>query len=128
ASQDFFPEVHFFTDAERDGLRAVPAGPNAGRYPRIVRAKAGCNAVLSRLPAANPPKIGLNRQTSVKRRDFPQFFPQVWKTLGRDQTCMRSLGVRRTMKDADCSTKRPRLTPSEPMATIDSSSAREGML
>src|SRR5205085_12267291 len=37
--------------------------------------------------------------------EFPQFFPQVWKTLGRDQTRMESLRRKAPEKDADCSTQ-----------------------
>lgn len=49
----------------------------------------------------------LNRYTAVIRVAFPQFFPQVWKTLGRDQ---RVHGITAAgivfEKDADCSTVR----------------------
>jgi hypothetical protein len=34
---------------------------------------------------------GLKPSDFAQPRDFPQFFPQVWKTLGRDQTCMELL-------------------------------------
>jgi hypothetical protein len=33
----------------------------------------------------------LNPRVPAELRDFPQFFPQVWKTLGRDQTRMETL-------------------------------------
>ena len=48
-------------------------------------------------------------QASLRDRaipgDFPQLFPQVWKTLGRDQTrmCLERI-VRVGLKDADCNT------------------------
>src|SRR5205814_4592202 len=45
------------------------------------------------------------------RQKFPQFFPQVWKTLARDQSCIGSMrpGLGRVgpEKDADCSTLVP---------------------
>ena len=42
--------------------------------------------------------------------DFPQVFPQVWKTLGVDQTPMGFTRPERPEKDADCSTVRLALT------------------
>src|SRR5438094_10068380 len=42
--------------------------------------------------------------------DFPQVFPQVWKTLGIDQTRMGFTRPERPEKDADCSTVRLALT------------------
>jgi hypothetical protein len=49
-------------------------------------------------------KSGLNLWRRAKSGDFPQFFPQVWKTLGRDQIDMESAGRTATEKDADCNT------------------------
>jgi hypothetical protein len=56
---------------------------------------------------------GPNSKPIVNLVDFPQFFPQVWKTLGRDQTHMRLFGDRTIEKDADFNTKPLRLTPAE---------------
>jgi hypothetical protein len=47
---------------------------------------------------------GPNSKPIVNLVDFPQFFPQVWKTLGSDQRRMGSAGGGATEKDADCST------------------------
>src|SRR5438067_1318970 len=53
--------------------------------------------------------------------DFPQFFPQLWKTLGRDQTPIEPAGIRVPEKEADCSTVIGR------SANIDGSFDVEGM-
>jgi hypothetical protein len=56
-------------------------------------------------------KSGEKSSSSAISGEFPQFFPQVWKTLGGDQTYMPFVGVPRSLKeDADCSTTRPALT------------------
>ncbi len=54
-----------------------------------------------------PAKQGLSGFAQPKIRDFPQVFPQVWKTLGRDQRlhgiAVAGIGFE---KDADCNTFR----------------------
>jgi hypothetical protein len=40
-----------------------------------------------------PGKTGVKSGIGPKLSEFPQFFPQVWKTLGSNQTRMRSTGV-----------------------------------
>jgi hypothetical protein len=42
--------------------------------------------------------------------EFPQFFPQVWKTLGRDQTRIAKAAAGSSGKDGDCSTLAEGLT------------------
>jgi len=64
---------------------------------------------------------GLKRRIIAISVDFPQFFPQVWKTLGRDQTPIETAGIRVPEKEADCSTVVGR------SANIDGSFGREGM-
>src|SRR5262245_6048092 len=41
---------------------------------------------------SNPPKIGPEQRRILKWCEFPQFFPQVWKSLGRDQTRISPTG------------------------------------
>jgi hypothetical protein len=54
----------------------------------------------------------LNNRSPIK--EFPQFFPQVWKTLGRDQRRMReqlmSGWLEAGNEAADCSTVERSLT------------------
>jgi hypothetical protein len=38
-------------------------------------------------------KLAFNPCRLTDLVDFPQFFPQLWKTLGRDQTCMPAIGI-----------------------------------
>jgi len=42
--------------------------------------------------AINPYEIRGKLLLTLKMCDFPQFFPQLWKTLGTDQTTMTSFG------------------------------------
>jgi len=49
-------------------------------------------------------ETGIRSMFAIGLRDFPQFFPQVWKTLGRDQTCMSLERPESGVKDANCNT------------------------
>ena len=57
-------------------------------------------------PVRNLDISGLNERSQSISVDFPQFFPQVWKTLGTDQTRMGVAGVRQTqpVKEPDSNT------------------------
>jgi hypothetical protein len=67
----------------------MSAGGFGGLSPRLPR-------LFSRLYETKPQKSPVLSSffafAFARSRDFPQFFPQVWKTLVRDQTIMESAG------------------------------------
>jgi hypothetical protein len=91
--EDLIPEVHFFSK-ERFG-RASP--PEAVGFVRFHHARPPGTPIPSRFCgfalSATRKKRASDRDVPRIRGVFPQFFPQVWKTLGRDQMRMGSPSV-----------------------------------
>jgi hypothetical protein len=50
--------------------------------------EAGITGIEDFRLAENPRKTGAKHTSDHEIRGFPQRFPQLWKTLGRDQTRM----------------------------------------
>src|SRR5262249_29985862 len=99
--QDFFPEVHV---GQTFHVGEHHAGAPETASLRVVFHPVGRRKLATL--AGNPPK-------TAGPLEFPQFFPQVWKTLGRDRRRMSRRRHFRTMKDADSNTPPVRLTPLE---------------
>ena len=106
AGEDLVPEVHFLS--KKPFVRASP------RRFRLFIAVHGLRSLERRIqsricgfaPVRTPEKSQGTRPRSTVPVDFPQIFPQVWKTLVRDQTRMGSAGPAGTQfdEDADCNT------------------------
>jgi hypothetical protein len=94
AREDLVPEVHFLWKT-RFG-RVSP--PSVGGFVGLHARESPKRPILRRphgfAPRADRMKSGAKNRVLMIPPDFPQFFPQVWKTLGRDQTPMELDGCR----------------------------------
>jgi len=105
--QNFIPQVHLLAKNRFRSGFAFGNPPILGHEPL----RAAKRLVLMRFWNLRLSKIHANwlpkPNGCLNSGDFPQFFPQVWKSLGTDQMRMRfGLGseTRNRLKDADCST------------------------
>src|SRR5579872_5668128 len=98
--------VHFGLDARQNFIPKIHGWP---------RRRLRTLSYLRHPPGADDVRI--TGVFPVFLRDFPQLFPQLWKTLGTDQMLMRLVGLSRTVssfgKDADCNTSRPAIDTPE---------------
>src|SRR5262249_10219677 len=88
AGENLIPEVHFFSKAGFGGASPLEAAGFVGGH----CARSSGTPIPSRfcgfaLPATRQKRASHGRAPRF-RGVVPQFFPQVWKTLGRDQMRM----------------------------------------
>src|SRR5262249_9665033 len=100
ARQDLIPDGHFSKE-KGPALRFRPQLHRGNRAPIVAGLAARGDLVRFSdfRPRLTGCKYGEKSASSAISGEFPQFFPQVWKTLGRDQTYMSSAGVPGPLKE-----------------------------
>ena len=112
--QDLVPDIRHRSAGHRRGHCHGLSPPQNGRNLHVSYADVTANArrdkaVTPFAMAKYQPKGVPARMVDLEIRGFPQFFPQVWKTLGGTPNWSRSVRARiRVRQTAECSTRRPR--------------------